>query len=293
MAEKKGKTTSQGRNHTTKRNGSSGKNTGRSNHKENSGPDLLTVIVVLVAVVLVLVLISKYTGDKEGNGSPTPTVTAPLTGQTGEDEPTKTVSPSDAPEATPSVTKPVKDEPDSKPTPTVKPVLSVEEAKSVLNKKIESDKYDIELLDDHLIIDGVEYYSFCITDKNGNEMEPLLIVDKEEGTLFCYDLNDGVSAFSKFPLDKTETGTNGEDIITAEEAKRVLAGYSKEALGLLGNVSDYEMTVDDWTTMASGVECYGINLFGPAGNLCGTYYVALNGSAVYSQDDETGEFIKR
>ena len=76
----------------------------------------------------------------------------------------------------------------------------------------------------------------------------------------------------------------------------MLAGYTAERLGLAKAPSEYEMTADDWTTMADGVECYGINFFEESGGkqrFRGTFYVALDGSAVYGKDDVTGEFIKR
>jgi hypothetical protein len=44
------------------------------------------------------------------------------------------------------------------------------------------------------------------------------------------------------------------------------------------------------------VECYGINFFEEVNGkqrFRGTFYVALDGSAVYSKDDVTGEFIER
>ena len=56
------------------------------------------------------------------------------------------------------------------------------------------------------------------------------------------------------------------------------------------------LDVSDWTTMADGVECYGINFFEEVNGkqrFRGTFYVALDGSAVYSKDDVTGEFVER
>ena len=117
--------------------------------------------------------------------------------------------------------------------------------------------------------------------------------------MFCYDITGTagvVSPFTKFPLDKTETGSSGIETITEEEAKAVLTGYSKEKLGLAKEVSSYEMEADAWTTTAEGKDCYGINLFEETEGkkrLRGTFYVALDGSAVYSREEITGEFIKR
>ncbi|MBE5930610.1 MAG: hypothetical protein E7268_06070 [Lachnospiraceae bacterium] len=266
-----------------------------SKNKGSQGPDLLTVVVVLIAVVLVIVLISKYKKEKEGIEAGQPTGQAPVTEAVVPDTPT--------PEATQDVIAPTKAPEDVKdtptpevPTPTEEPVLSREEAENIVRKIIQLETYSVELLDDHLMIDGAEYYSFCINDGNGVAMEPLLIVEKKEGKLWCYDLSGVVATIEKFPLDKTETGNEGEKTFTVEEAKQLLASYSAERLGLAKDTASYEMTVDDWTTNANGVECYGINFFENVNGkqrFRGTFYVALDGSAVYGKDDVTGEFMER
>ena len=272
------------------------KNTKKSNQKKSQGPDLLTMVVVLIAVVLVLVLISKYKKEKDGATVGQPTGAAPVTEAVVPDTPTPevtqdTVAPTKAPTAGPD-----EEVTPEAPTPTEEPVLSQEEAERIVRGIIQLDVYSVELLDDHLMIDGAEYYSFCINDASGVGLEPLLIVEKKEGTLLCYDLSGVVAPVEKFPLDKTETGTEGEKTLTAEEAKQLLAGYSGERLGLAKDVASYDMTIDDWTTMADGVTCYGINFFETVGEkqrFRGTFYVALDGSAVFSKDDVTGDFIKR
>ena len=266
-----------------------------SKNKGSQGPDLLTVVVVLIAVVLMIVLISKYKKEKEGIEAGQPTGQAPVTEAVVPDTPT--------PEATQDVIAPTKAPEDVKdtptpevPTPTEEPVLSREEAENIVRKIIQLETYSVELLDDHLMIDGAEYYSFCINDGNGAAMEPLLIVEKKEGKLWCYDLSGVVATIEKFPLDKTETGNEGEKTFTVEEAKQLLASYSAERLGLAKETASYEMTVDDWTTNANGVECYGINFFENVNGkqrFRGTFYVALDGSAVYGKDDVTGEFMER
>ncbi len=272
------------------------KNTKKSNQKKSQGPDLLTMVVVLIAVVLVVVLISKYKKEKDGATVGQPTGTASVTEAVVPDTPTPevtqdTVAPTKAPTAGPD-----EEVTPEAPTPTEEPVLSQEEAERIVRGIIQLDAYSVELLDDHLMIDGAEYYSFCINDASGVGLEPLLIVEKKEGTLLCYDLSGVVAPVEKFPLDKTETGTEGEKTLTAEEAKQLLAGYSGERLGLAKDVASYDMTIDDWTTMADGVTCYGINFFETVGEkqrFRGTFYVALDGSAVFSKDDVTGDFIKR
>lgn len=272
----------------------------KSKKKKNEGPDLLTIVVVLVALILVVVLLVNYNKDKEEKGQTTPTpkaTEAPQTPTAGADSETQvTPQPTAVPVATPEATK--APETEVSPTPTEVPVLSVDEAMAILQSRIDlaADAYSIELLDDHLMIEGEAYYNFCINDTNGTAMEPLLIVEKKEGTLLCYDYSGVVSQFSKFPLDKTETGSTGTATITAEEAKQVLSGYSGAALGLAKEPSVYDMTVDEWTTVIKGKECYGINLFENSDGkqrFRGVYYVTLDGSAVYSVDEVTGDFIER
>lgn len=264
-----------------------------SKNKGSQGPDLLTVVVVLIAVVLVVVLISKYKKDKEDIEAGQPTGQAPVTEAVVPDTPTPEAAP-DGPTKAPTE---VPDSPTPEaPTPTEEPVLAQEEAERIVRSIIQLDAYSVELLDDHLMIDGTEYYSFCINDGNGVGMEPLLIVDKKEGKLWCYDLSGVVATIEKFPLDKTETGNQGNQVLTAEDAKQILLGYSGERLGLAKDTASYEMTVDDWTTNANGTECYGINFFENVNGkqrFRGTFYVALDGSAVYGKDDVTGEFVKR
>ena len=295
------KNTSSGRRNTstkkgnTKSSSSPKKQTGKNQKKEAQGPDLVTIIVVLVAVVLVLVLVSKYKEEKQGGEGKTPTGAVSAIGTSAPEIPTGEAAP-DAPTATPAATKTPEPTATPVPTPTEVPVLSQTEALRIVNEIIQLENYSIELLDDHLMIDGEEYYSFCVNNEKGEGLEPLLIVEKKDGTLLCYDMTGVVAPIEKFPLDKTETGNEGQQLLTAEDAMELLSGYTAERLGLAKAPSEYDMTADDWTTMADGVECYGINFFEETGGkqrFRGTFYVALDGSAVYGKDDVTGEFIKR
>lgn len=305
MAAERKKGTSQGGKQTSKKSSSSGKKgSGKGSRKEKSGLDILTIVVVVLAVILVVFLLVNYNKQKNkeqepGSLSGTPTGAPPATVTKAPDgnKPTEkpVVQPTGTPAGKPTATQKPED---NKPTPapTEAPVITREEAERIVRNRIEVPDYTIELLDDHLMIDGEEYYSFCINDENGTALEPLLIVEKKEGELLCYDFAGVVSPFSKFPLDKTETGSSGTDTISEEQAKKLLSGYSKEALGLAMEVSAYEMEVDSWKTVANGKECYGIDLIAAVEgkrSFCGTFYVALDGSAVYSRDDATGEFMKR
>lgn len=282
---------------TAQRSNSSGKrNSGRNHDRDAQGPDLLTIIVVLVAIVLVLFLVSKYNKEKEGGEvlQPTGEVSATQTPDTATPEGTETQTP----EPTKAVTKAPKPETTAtpEPTPTEEPVLTEKEAKTIVKKIIQLDKYSIELLDDHLMIEGAEYFAFCINDEKGEAMSPLLIVNRKDGTLLCYDMTGVVAPIEKFPLDNTETGNEGVKTLSEEEAKKVLTGYSGAALGLAKEPGAYDITVDDWTTNVGGIECYGFNMFETVNNkqrFRGIFYVAMDGSAVYSKDEVSGEFIKR
>lgn len=291
-------TSSGGKRSTGKRTAASGnRGGGKNNRKDGQGPDLVTVLVMLIAVVLVVVLISKYKDENQGEEVPTPT--GAVTGTVTPETPTQEAAPDDKTPtkgAVTETTKAPKATATPLPTPTPVPLLSQVEAERIVADIVQLDNYTMELLDDHLMIDGEEYYSFCINNEKGVGLEPLLIVEKKEGAIFCYDLSGVVAPVAKFPLDKTETGGESTEQLSAEAAKEILKGYSKERLGLAKEMSAYEMTADDWTTMAEGVVCYGINLFETTEGkqrFRGTFYVAQDGSAVYSKDEMTGEFIRR
>ena len=301
MAERNKKTASGKKRGTTKKTTTSGKkNSGKRNEKQSQGPDLLTIVVVMVAIVLVIVLISKYSKEKDGTetGNPTGSVTVTGTGTPEDTGVPEAPTTTQEPEATKAVTEPVK--PTATPTPipesTPEPILSEAEARQIAEKIVRMENYSMELLDDHLMIEGEEYYAFCVNDEHGESMSPLLIVEKKKGALLCYDMSGVVASIESFPLDNTEVKTEPAGVLTVESAKAILAGYTGERLGLAKEVSNYEMTADEWTTMANGTECYGINLFEDVDGrqrLRGIFYVAVDGSAVYSKDDITGEFIKR
>lgn len=300
MAAKSNKTSARKKGGTTKKSSSGKKTGGRNNQKQSQGPDLLTIVVVLIAIVLVIVLISKHSKEKGDDVNLNqPTGSATITSTSVPEEPTKEPdAQGGTPEATNAVTKAPQPTatPTVPPTPTPVPVLSETEARRIAEYIVQLEKYSIELLDDHLMIDGAEYYEFCINDENGEAMLPLLIVEKTEGTLWCYDFSGVVAPIETFPVDNTETGGEGDASMSAEDAKKKIAEYSGAALGLAKEPTAYEMTVDEWTTVADGKECYGVNFFETTDGkqrFRGTFYVALDGSAVYSKDEITGEFIKR
>lgn len=295
MADGKRKSTSSRGRGTGKRSTSSGrKGKGNNKRKGSGGPDYVTIFFVLIAIVLVVILISKYMGEQKEKENP-----AGTTELTGTPAPEDSVGGPDEITGAPEVTKPPVLKPTTaptpEPTPTEIPDLTLDAAKKIVEGIVELEKYSIELLDDHLMLDGYEYYSFCINDADGEAISPLLIVEKKNGEILCYD-DTGASYVERFPLDKTEAGGSTETMLSEDKAKEALGKYPKESLGLEKAASEYTMSVDEWTTIVDGTECYGINLteiVDGKERFRGTFYVAMDGSAIYSMDELTGEFMKR
>ena len=180
------------------------------------------------------------------------------------------------------------------PTPTNAPLdeLSEEEAQKLVLAKLDTSKYSVGLSDDHLNIDGETYYVYVVSDSNGT-MEPAIIVNKKSGTLYCYDVDGNVTAFTKFPLDNVESVDQNEDTITEAEALELLKKMKKEKLGLVNNLSHYNVVADSWTTVIAGDESYCFNVFeGLAENqLVGRYYVSTSGENIY-REEESFDFVK-
>ena len=289
-----GRSSSSGKKNTSARRG----NTKRNNSKNAGGPDLLTIVVVIVAVILVTILILNYKKEKEENNGTGTKPTAVLTQTPSEPEPTKTPAPTKEPEATkaPTAAPVPTEEPIEDPIPTEEPVIPRAEAKALLEQKINTERYQTELLSDDLPIDGKSYYLFCIDDKNGNTYEPLVIVEKKNGFVYYYDpLTGTVSDFNVFPPDETEKQGTTDEVITGEQAVAVLKQYSAAKLGLEKEVSQYQTEVDDWSSIVNSKECYGISVFEVTGGktrLRGSFYVSFDGKQVFKQDAETNEFIE-
>lgn len=181
------------------------------------------------------------------------------------------------------------------PTPTKTPLgdLSEEEAQKLVLAKLDTSKYSVGLSDDHLNIDGESYYVYVVSDSNG-PMEPAIIVNKKSGTLYSYDVDGNVTAFTKFPLDNVESVDQNEDTITEAEALELLKKVKKDKLGLVNTLSHYNVVADSWTTVVAGEECYCFNVFeGRAENqLVGMYYVSVSGENIYRFEEESSDFTK-
>lgn len=182
--------------------------------------------------------------------------------------------------------------PTIEPTPTPTILLTLKQAEGKLKEKIDTSKYTYVLSDDNLNIEGKVYYIYVIFE-NGVELQPAVIVNAEDGTLSLYDSDGNVTAFTKFPVDKTESLDSDDLEITQASALEILKKITKEKLGLPNNLSRYTIVADEWTTIVDGDVCYCFNVYegNEEGQLAGRYYVSTTGKSIYRQD-EFGDFIK-
>jgi hypothetical protein len=187
---------------------------------------------------------------------------------------------------TPTVT------PTIEPTPTPAVLLTQKQAEEKLKEKIDTSKYTYVLSDDNLNIEGKVYYIYVVYE-NDVELQPAVIVNAEDGTLSLYDSDGNVTAFTKFPVDKTESLDSNDNEITQASALELLKKVTKEKLGLSNNLSHYTIVADEWTTIIDGDVNYCFNVYegNEEGQLAGRFYVSTTGKAIYKQD-EYGDFIK-
>lgn len=208
--------------------------------------------------------------------------------------PEATVTPSvTEPPLEPTVTEEVSPQPSATPTPEAKAALTTEQAQQAVRTAITDKKYEINIQKDRLSLEGREYFLCNILEK-GRTLEPSILIDTEDGTLYFYDQDGVVSDFTKFPLDNVEIADGGEEQFTETQAVEKLKEFNTDTLKLKRSLDEYEIEIDTWTTMVNGKECYGINVFDPkleGRPLAGIYYVALDNTAVYTVDEDNN-FIK-
>lgn len=262
----------------------------------------MKVMLVLVVALLAIFAILYGQSAKQTDGpavTPTPTVqptgvTEPpmATGTPGVTQPTGTATPQ--PTAAPTATAAPTPTPTAASTVTPVPMMTAEEAVEQVKKVVDTAKYRMELLNDHLDIDGTAYFQFCILE-NGVTLEPFLLVNKKDGTIHCYSTSGEVSDFVKFPLDPVSRPDAGESRnLSVEEAYGVLCGYSKERLGLAKPVAEYDAEYDSELTLVKGVNCYRINLTEVSGGKVrnrGEFYVSVDGTACYTIDNDLNDFV--
>ncbi|MDD5937244.1 MAG: hypothetical protein PUC65_17035 [Clostridiales bacterium] len=181
-------------------------------------------------------------------------------------------------------------------SPTVTPVtlLSKREAEEKLKEHIDTKKYFYELTEDDLTIDGTSYYRYVLYD-NGVELHPFIVVDRITGDLYLYHTDGTIEPFTKFPIDKGDDVVSNQDTeVSTNQALSILKKLPIEKLGLPKELSKYTIIADEWTTMVNTDSCYCFNVFenGENGQLVALYYVSTTGTAVYTFDEENGEFIR-
>lgn len=259
----------------------------RRNKKSSRKSYTLVAIIGIVcvgAIVVASVLHNNKVKQTDGTDLVTPSVTTePTIGVTVTPTPEVTVKPAVSP--TPEVT--------GEATVTEAPKVTEAEALKLVTDAIADNQYTVVLKKEPLSIEGKEYYAYVIS-KDGVEINPEIIVLKENGTLYYYDNAGVISAFTKFPLDKVETATPEGEEISKDAAIERVAKLSKKVLGLSKDLKDYIVEVDEWPTTVNGENTYCLNVFDKMDNgqqLVGIYYVSLDGKDVYNLNDETQEFI--
>ena len=303
------KTTKKPENKTGKSN-SSAKN---KRKKKNSSDDTMKLLLVLVIAGIAIALIFFSQGDTSTDGTvatPTPTITADTTEISKQPEATE---PTSAPTAEPTM--PVQESekkpteaplptatptPTNTPTPTPTPALSAAEAEKVVKDKVDTAAYNVQLVNENLIVGNDRYYQFGAI-KNQEFISPFLVVSKADGSLHFYNSTEGtVYDFTKFPEKEVVTPTptpTPEPVgtLTAKAAYEVLCSYSKEALHIAKNVKEYDVEYDEELTFINGTDCYRFNLSevsnGKVRNR-GEFYVSVDGKKCYYIDSDTNEFIQ-
>jgi len=313
---------------TSKKTQSSGKN---KRKKKNSSDDTMKFLLVLIIAGIAIALIFfSQPGDKENNsqltGTPTPTTTVGTTGSPEASEapgvtmaPTTepsreqntvapTAVPTSAPEETrvpePTATTAPQETPEptatSTPSPTPTPALSMTDAEAVVTGKVDTSVYDVQLMNEHLVVGNRSYYQFGAI-KDQKIIAPFFVVSKADGSLHFYDsTEDTVFDFTKFPLYAEATATPTPTAVpvsrlTAKQAYEVLCTYSKDALNIAKEVKEYDAEYDDELTLINGIDCYRINLSefsnGKVRNR-GEFYVSVDGTKCYYIDNNTNEFVQ-
>ena len=300
------------------------KNTGNAESAKRGSGDTMKFLLVLVIAGIAITLLVFMQKNSEGSGTEptkvpqntlTPTAdlteTPPITeaGITPEATPTAPATqPTTEPEATPVPTKTPTAVPTAEPTkaPTEAPEpteaprgLDAEAAQKNVEKAI-SEKYTVQLINDHMRLGDSEFYLFCAVE-NGQMLYPLLAVDAADGVVYGYDMEaDALFNLEEFPevqeQPQVTQAPEEQKTITAKEAYEILCTYSKESLHIAKEASAYDAEYDNELTLVNGtVNCYRINLSevtsdGRVRNR-GEFFISTDGTKCYYIDSETNEFV--
>ncbi len=96
--------------------------------------------------------------------------------------------------------------PKYEPSPTVKPSasvmndeeLTIQSAQEIIEDRIDTQKYTVNLLTEELKIDSQNYIAF-IANKDSTPQEPIILVNKSTGIVSCLSSEGKSIAFSNFP----------------------------------------------------------------------------------------------
>lgn len=322
MANTKKSQTKSGQSNKSAKTQSSGKNSKNSRKKKNSSDDTMKFLLVLViaGIAIALILFSRPKEDDPAGmlatGTPAPTQEADITekpeqtpaptqeAQTANTPvPTETVqatlTPTPTPTITPTPTMTPTPKPTNTPTPTPTPALSAAEAEKVVKEKVDTSVYDVQLVNDNLVVGNGRYYQFGAI-KNQEFVAPFLAVSQADGSLHFFDSTEGtVFDFTKFPLKAEATPTptpqpEPAGTVSAKEAYQILCTYSKELLQTTKEVKEFEPEYDEELTFIDGTDCYRITLFEQAGGKRrnrGEFYISVDGTKCYYIDSNTNEFV--
>lgn len=100
-------------------------------------------------------------------------------------------------------------------------------------------------------------------------------------------------SFNTVP-DSNISSKEVQDPITQEQATSKLETFSKDKLDLPGEISQYDLQIEEMTQQVNHVDCYMIHAFSNTGTLkksVGDYAVAVDGSIVFKIDVDTGNYI--
>lgn len=210
-------------------------------------------------------------------------------------EPTAVVVPT---EAIPLTGVPVGTQIPFTPTPTLAPVISESEAKVLIEKKVDKAQYSLSLMNDHLNVDGTDFFMYAVYEKSsGKAFSSFIIVSKQTKKIYYYD-NGAISDFDKFPPDNAVSKDPSQQSgagISADKAYNLLCSVDKEVLMLTKAPSEYTAEYDaEASVTVSGKNCYAISLLDVTNGkrvLRGEFFISEDGLDLYIVDPDTGEFI--
>lgn len=148
-------------------------------------------IILQGMVVGVLLLTACKNKEPQENITPTPTETITETVT-----PSITITPTLAPTSTP-IPSPSLD--DSSSTIDESTLLTQEDARSIIESKLDLNIYSINLLSKDVVVDQKQYFSFQVK-ANDKVITPSLVVNKVSGEIYCYNEDGSISDYSNFPL---------------------------------------------------------------------------------------------